>query len=266
MTRKHLLAELTWYEARERLSAQPVVLLPFGSQEEQGPHAPMGDYLIAERIAADVARRADALAAPVVPFGYADYFRPFPGAISLRPETFSLLCEDMCIALLDRGIERLVVLNGHSGNYPLVDHVVRKLKAARGVLIPCINLWRIVPASLMQELYGDRAADAPGHGADPLTSVYLHLFPEHMRLDLIEHRPRKQALGLPIAGFSGVRFQGAEVHLPLDGDEICDTGIVGGDPTLASADKGRRIYEFVVDYCAAFVAHFATVSPRVGTR
>jgi creatinine amidohydrolase len=118
----------------------------------------------------------------------------------------------------------------------------------------------------MKELYGDRAGDASGHGADPLTSVYLHLFPELMRMDLVEEKPRKQAIGLPIAGFSGVRFQGAEVHLPLDGDEICDTGIVGGDPSLASAEKGRRIVEFVVDYCAAFVTHFRTANPRVDKR
>ena len=36
----------------------PIILLPMGSQEDQGPHAPMGDYLLAEKIAELAALRA----------------------------------------------------------------------------------------------------------------------------------------------------------------------------------------------------------------
>ena len=38
-------------EARELYPKNPVILLPMGSLEDQGPHAPMGDYLLAEKIA-----------------------------------------------------------------------------------------------------------------------------------------------------------------------------------------------------------------------
>ncbi|MBM3481359.1 MAG: creatininase family protein, partial [Alphaproteobacteria bacterium] len=34
-------------EGRALYAANPVVLLPMGSHEDQGPHAPMGDYLLA---------------------------------------------------------------------------------------------------------------------------------------------------------------------------------------------------------------------------
>ena len=42
---------ITGGEARELLKSNPVILLPMGSHEDQGPHAPMGDYLLAEKIA-----------------------------------------------------------------------------------------------------------------------------------------------------------------------------------------------------------------------
>ena len=42
-------------QAREIYAENPVILLPMGSHEDQGPHAPMGDYLLAEKIASTLA-------------------------------------------------------------------------------------------------------------------------------------------------------------------------------------------------------------------
>ena len=90
--RKLRLAEITQGEAKEILPRNPVILLPMGSFEDQGPHAPMGDYLSADAIAERIARRATArgvetMIAPVLPFGGADYFGSMPGGISLTQPT-----------------------------------------------------------------------------------------------------------------------------------------------------------------------------------
>ena len=83
---KHLLKDMTFVEFRERIArSTPVILIPLGSQEEQGPTAPMGDWMLAEALAATVAARADAIAAPTIPFGFGDYFRPVPGGVSSDP-------------------------------------------------------------------------------------------------------------------------------------------------------------------------------------
>ena len=77
------------------MRANPVILLPMGSQEDQGPHAPMGDYLLAEKVAelAALARhRARARArvvAPVLPFGGADFFGAMPGGIAMHQATLT---------------------------------------------------------------------------------------------------------------------------------------------------------------------------------
>ena len=47
-TPKVHMGALTGDEGRAIYAKNPVILLPMGSQEDQGPHAPMGDYLLAE--------------------------------------------------------------------------------------------------------------------------------------------------------------------------------------------------------------------------
>ena len=80
------MGQIVGAEARKLYATNPVILLPMGSQEDQGPHAPMGDYLLAEKIAELAALRASAngvrtVVAPVVAFGGADWFGAMPGGI-----------------------------------------------------------------------------------------------------------------------------------------------------------------------------------------
>ena len=263
MTPKHLLKDLTWIEFRERMKEKPVIVLPFGSQEEQGPVAPMGDWMLTEALAARIAEKAGAIAAPTVAFGYADYFRAIPGGVQLRPETFCALFEDICANFLDHGLEHLVVFNGHSGNYPLIDQSIRKIKRERGILIPCLNVWRLMTPEVWKELHGDWGTKALGHGGDPLTSVYMHLFPGLMRMDLLEpDGGGKALLGLPTSGLNAVKFRGVDVNVAVDITDRCDNGVAGGDPSRSSAEIGEKICNYIVDYTAAFLEHFRQIDPK----
>src|SRR6202790_2032479 len=99
VSRKVRLSELTAVEAREILAKNPVILRPMGSHEDQGPHAPMGDYLLAEKIAELVAIRATGrgvrtLVAPVLPFGGADWFGPMVGGIAISQATLTAVIAD----------------------------------------------------------------------------------------------------------------------------------------------------------------------------
>jgi len=265
MTEKCLLKDMTWVEFRDRLRDNPTILIPLGSQEEQGPHAPMGDYMLTEALAARVAARAGVIAAPTLPFGYADYFRPVPGGVALRPETFKAVLGDICDNFLDHGLDHLVVFNGHSGNYPLIDQAIRRIKQERGVLVPCLNLWRLIPPEKWREFHPDLGTGAFGHGGDPLTSVYMHLFPELMRPDLVQRDDDKgDLLGLPTTGLNAVDFRGVEINAPVDITDRCETGIAGGDPTRSSVEIGERIAAYLVDYVVGFLDHFGTVDTRVG--
>lgn len=260
--RKHALKDMTFAEFRERLSEKPVILLPFGSQEEQGPHAPMGDFMLTETVAAKVAEASGAIVAPTVPFGYADFFKTIPGGIQLRPSTFCAVVEDTVEAFLQHGIEHILILNGHTSNAPLFDQTLRRIRAQHGVSIPFINLWQSIPDALWKELHGEQAAAARGHGGEPLTSIYLHLFPDLMRMDLAKPAARARAFGLQSGGVNNVQFEGMPVHVQLNCHEVNTDGMLGGDPWLGSADKGEKMVDHLVGYCTRFVEHMRACDMR----
>ena len=260
--RLHALQDLSWPEFRARLSDNPPILLPLGSQEQQGPHAPMGDFVLAERLAFAAAERAGAICAPVLPFGHADFFRGAAGGIQLRAETFTMLLEDMVTAFLDHGLRHIIVCNGHSTNAPLIAQVAHAIRRQRGIMIASLNLWRMIPDGLWHDVHGAHAADARGHGADPVTSVGMHLTPELMRMGTAQPAKRSSALGLPTTSqFASVMFGDFEVALPLDVTEVASNGVGQGNPALASAEAGARFAEWIVGAIADFATHFRSCDP-----
>ncbi|MGU3576016.1 creatininase family protein [Brucellaceae bacterium C25G] len=246
---------MTFVEFRERLPENPVILIPLGSHEEQGPHAPMGDFMLTKALSLMIAEKSGALAAPTLPFGYADFFKTIAGGIQLRPTTFMAVVEDMLSAFLDHGLDRLLILNGHTTNAPLIEQTVRQIRNDRGVAIPSIDLWQSIPPALWNEIYGTDAATVRGHGGDPLTSIYLYLFPEMVRTDLIKPSSKAQIIGLPSQGVRSVQFEGMPVNLPINVDEVNKDGMLGGAPERSSAETGQKLVEHLVGYCSRFVEH-----------
>ncbi len=256
---KYLMENMSFEEFADwsRTEDKPVVLVPLGSQEIQGPVVPMGDFMLTRAVAAEVAGLSGALAAPTLPFGYAEYFRTVPGGIALSAEAFRATLRDILENILDHGLVRVVILNGHSGNAPLIDQVTRAIRKQYGVLVPSIHLWRSIPDTLWRELHGDFGKKAFAHGGDPVTSVYLHYFPQLTHSDRVKHpEPPGQLAGLPVMSLTGVKFQGLEVAMPVNVDDCCPDGIMAGDPARSSADKGQKIAEWLVAFCVDFIAHF----------
>lgn len=258
---------ITGGEARDFLAENPVILLPMGSHEDQGPHAPMGDYLLAEKIAELAALRATkagtrTLVAPVLPFGGADWFGPMTGGIAISQATLTAVIAEMVDSLHRNGLTRIIVINGHGGNVGPIAEVARELYQRDRIVLPSLYLWRIGYGLLPGILGGaDKAAAVAGHGADPLTSIGLHLFPELIRKDLIpDAKPLKRdpVLDLPFTGLGLASFEGHEVAMPNEYDETYNLGVAKGDPRLCSAETGAALTEKLTDICARFIAHFAS--------
>lgn len=248
---------------RALLARNPVILLPLGSFEDQGPHAPMGDYLCAERVAELIADRASALGtetyvAPVLPYGADDIFASSPGGAVLSQITYRAVLKDLFDSFLRHGTTRFIVINGHGGNTQPVHDVTKEIHRTRGVLIPSIYIWQIAHKLLPAVVGPEIAARSFGHGADPLTSIVMHLMPDLHRADLVAapHVPR-DILGLPMASFVTVGFEGAEIHVPVEYHASVPDGVWHGDPRLASAETGRAVTERLVEIGALFAVHYA---------
>lgn len=256
---------ITGGEARELYAANPVVLLPLGSHEDQGPHAMMGDYLLAEKMSEMIALKASragtrTVVAPVLPYGGEDFFGPMIGGMTITPAILTGVITDLIASLHRNGLTRVIVINGHGGNVGPIYEVTRAIYRRSKRIVPSLYLWRIAYPLLSKVVGAEQAGVAASHGSDPLTSVGLHLYPEFMRPDMVpEPKPmrRLEALDLPFTGLGTASFEGAEVAVPHEYDEVYNLGVGKGDPRFGSAETGEKLTEMVTDICARFVAHFS---------
>jgi creatinine amidohydrolase len=259
---KHLLATMTYPEFKARMTEDPVILLPLGSVEVQGPCNPMGDYMLASVLVERVAQRTGAIAAPTFPFGCADYFRDVPGGMQVSAPTFRAVLRDMVMSFLHHGLTRILVFNGHTGNTALINETLREIRREHGVVVPWINIWPMVPDSLRKQAHGENAPRASGHGSDPIGSVYEYIFPEMTRRDLAGNaEPDKTLLGLPTGGLTSVKLGNLAVNVPINMLDHCDM-VVGGDPALANAEAGKLFADFIVDTASALVEHLKTAPTK----
>src|ERR1700693_769844 len=266
--RKARMGDLTAGEGREIFGRKPVILLPLGSHEDQGPHAPMGDYLLAEHVADQIAERAsdlgvETLVAPVIPFGGANYFGSTPGGIALSQTTLRALLIDVLGCLLRHNLSHLIILNGHDGNVQCIQEVTSEIDRSSGCLIPNIYLWRVAQ-NLLADVVGEgKARRSSGHGADVLTSLAMHFFPERVRWDLIPAPgDRLEVMGLPVTGLATVGFEGVNISVPLEVADLAPNGVAAGDPRLCSPETGAALAEKLVELGARFVRHYADQSKR----
>jgi creatinine amidohydrolase len=264
--KKVRLAEVTAAEAKPIYAAGPVVLIPAGSLEDQGPHAPMGDYLSADHIAGTIAEACNArgvrtLVTPAIPFGVADNFASNPGGIAIDADLFRQLLSTMIDAQVAAGASQIVLINGHGGNVQPIHDVTLACRKRTGMMIPSLYLWRMAYI-LLADMVGAEAAKArSGHGADPLSSVTAHLFPDLCRPDLMPDAPGERlVMGLPASSFSTVRFRGIDVALPLEAEDVTSTGVKGGNPRLSSAETGKELVEQLVSICAEFIEKLKTAA------
>jgi creatinine amidohydrolase len=259
---KMRLGEMSWTEVREAIGRGASAIIPLGSIEEHGPHCPMGDYAVVDAIAARTGEATDDLVAPTMPFGYSEYFRHYPGTITVRPETLAAVVEDVVDCLLRHDVKRIVIFNGHAGNGPIVELTSRRILREWGLRIPSISPLRVMrPAALVRELYG---ADARlGHGGEPMGSVMMALQPGRVHLERAGSFGRKHVWGMPTDGLNAILFQGERVALPLDMRDVTpETGSLS-DPSPASESRGRALLDTAVKFCIEFMNWFRTVDPWV---
>jgi creatinine amidohydrolase/Fe(II)-dependent formamide hydrolase-like protein/ribosomal protein S18 acetylase RimI-like enzyme len=122
--------------------ARPIAVLPVGATEQHGSHLPVGiDHIMAERFASGVARELKAALLPALPYGQSYEHSGFRGTFSLRPETFMAVIRDLADELERQNFTRLVIINGHGGNFSL-GTVVRELnRRDRPLRVILVNYW-----------------------------------------------------------------------------------------------------------------------------
>ncbi|OZV77990.1 creatinine amidohydrolase [Micromonospora echinospora] len=208
----------------EASRASDVAVLPVGSFEQHGDHLPLlTDTIAACAIAKAAAARYDLMLLPPVTISCSQEHTGWPGSVSIRSSTLTRIVADVGESLSRTGVDRLVVVNGHGGNYVL-SNIVQEANVGerRMALYPRRQDWEAArqQAGLVSSSHDDM------HAGEIETSLLLHLCPELVRdgyqnADHLAERPDLLVLGM--RGYT-------------------DSGVIG-QPSLATADKGKAVLE-----------------------
>lgn len=183
------------------------VIVPIGSIEQHGPHLPLNtDTLIAEGVSKEIASRLNAVIAPAVIPGVSVEHMDFPGTLSLSREVFIKKIKEICSSLSRHGFKEIILINGHGGNR-------KALKS--------LKMTKVKYLDIVKQIKGY------DHAGEIETSLMLYLHPEKVRNSKI----RKQDF----------KFPGKDKWRMLD---YSKSGVLG-DPTKATAEKGKRYFHQV---------------------
>jgi creatinine amidohydrolase len=253
--KKYYYQDYTWSEMREVIKQQPVVVLPIGSVEDHGMHLPLDvDNFLIGSICEEAARRLDGemLLLPPVSYGYEEHHMDFPGTIDIAMEHMLDFVLDITRSVGRHGFTRILLADGHGSNMPILDLVARRTVLETEALCGTF-IW---PSLAKEAIEKVRESEHPGgmaHACELETSLYLYLDPTRVQMD-----KATKEIGMPPSRFIWMDLMTASPVLLMDRwSRFSKSGVVG-DPTLATREKGEKVFDAVVAALVDLVREFKT--------
>ncbi|MBL0371686.1 creatininase family protein [Rhizobium sp. KVB221] len=225
-------------------NTKTIAILPLGAHEYHGPHLPLEtDTLIvegiAERLKAALPADIDAVFLDADPIGYSVEHADREGTRSLSWDKAIEGWIDIAENLASSGIRKLVLLNAHGGNSPLLTIVATEARIRFNMLCVATSWTRfgVPPGVISAE---DKAMDI--HGGDIETSVMLALHPDKVLLSELKDFPSRQS-----------DFARDYIHLRAYGPhafgwkmrDLNEDG-AAGKASAATAEKGEKLIAHAV--------------------
>lgn len=250
--RKIYWQDLTSPELGALAEAGAVVLVPVGAIEQHGPHMPVStDITCAFAVAEGAALAIDefpVLVAPPVSWGVSPHHMGFPGTITLSIETFvGLLC-DICRSIRRHGFRRILLINGHGGNAEAVGIAAQQL-SIEGIFVAATTYFGLIIEEL--RAIGESPLGGMSHACEMETSLLLKLCPDLVHMDQARPDVRQGHSSF----FTWDMRDPRPIYFAYDMKRDSNEGVIG-DPTLATLEKGERIYAAAVAQTAAFLREF----------
>jgi len=227
------LSVLTPDAVRAALARDSRLLVPVGTCEQHGPHLPLGcDTLIVERLADDLSASFGILRAPTVPYGVNTATkRPYPGNAAVRRKTLHRWMNDVLGSWELGGVDTFIILTAH-GHDPHQE-ALSTLRTRRARVFT-VDIFALDFTDYLEDPGG------PVHGGELDTSLMLYLAPELVRMELAQDYPLTER---QVERY----WRRAAGPVPA-----LSPGSVGR-PSLASAEKGARLYKMIHDRIATRV-------------
>ena len=236
---------MTWEEARDKFKETDIAILPVGSIEQHGAHLPVStDAFDAYWLAKETVKRVKAPKPTVLPplnYGISYHHMTFPGTISLAPETLISTVYDIGCSVASYGVKKLLIINGHGGNTPALKCAGQKLTYEKKLQI-FIESGEIAEKERKEIV--KTLNDV--HSGEYETSTSLANREQLVKVDkLVKAIPKFPS---PYLEFSGDN----KVPWVFTTDKLSKTGVLG-DPTLATKEKGKKLWEAHIKNLAEFI-------------
>jgi creatinine amidohydrolase len=238
--------------AQVRAQQYQVAVLPLGATEPHNLHLPYGtDTLESDTLGGLVCQRAwqrgaKVVLLPTIPYGTETNQMAFPLAMNLNPSTLSLVISDLVSSLVTHRIYKIILLNSHGGND--LKPVLRELYGKTPARLFLCN-WYQMLADRQAEIF-----DEPGdHAGEMETAFALAYFP-----DLVGRNPdgslAADAGEVALSRFEAINRGWVSITRPW---HLLTTNAGSGNPHAATADKGRRFVELLVEHLAQFLVELS---------
>jgi creatinine amidohydrolase len=222
-----------------------IAVLPLGATEQHGQHLPAEtDSLIAagivERLAERLPTEAKITFLPVEEIGYSPEHLDYSGSLSLSYVDAIQRWLKIGAELNSYGIRKLVLLNAHGGNSPLMTIVATELRVRYSMLAVGTSWTRFgTPSQLIEP---DELAFGI-HGGDIETSVMLAMHPEKVRLEKLKFFPSFQEKLVEKNQF--LRAYGKHAF-GWKMQDLNPQGVVG-NAAIATVAKGQKLIDHSIE-------------------
>lgn len=234
-----------------------IALLPTASTEQHGAHLPVGtDSIILSALIDQFIETAhfdlgDLVFAPQLCIGKSNEHMGFAGTLTFGTQTYYSLLHDIAKAIAQSGFKKLVLLNSHGGNTDMLNMISRDLRIDFGMAVFVFDWW--FTPFWEKGLEGLKQSGTYGvfHACELETSLMLHARPELVKMELaIDENPVESLRDNDFVTVFGPYNAGWKTS------DITKSGVIGA-PTFATAEKGKKLFEYAVKELQDIISAFA---------
>jgi creatinine amidohydrolase len=217
--------ELRREEIHQISKQHSVVIVPVSSLEQHANHLPTNtDTNICCEIAHMAALSVSSFPVLVMPpvwTGYSPHHMKYPGSITLKYQTLMNLLSEIATSIAHHGFDKILFLNAHGGNTPIVKSLQTKLTYEDKVTAIGLDYWELplIPERMAEICTTDKGFVC--HAGEVETSLQLYL-----QRELVDESSKEWTEGM------------------------------NGNPSEATTEKGRLIFEACVEAVVTFIQEY----------
>jgi creatinine amidohydrolase len=234
-----------------------MVFLPTSATEQHGAHLPVGtDSIILatlmDRIVAEGRFDAGSLIfAPQLRIGKSNEHMGFAGTLTFGTQTYYSLLHDIAGSIARSGFRKLVLLNSHGGNTDMLNMISRDLRIDFDLEVFVFDWW--FTSFWEKGLKGLKQSGKYGvfHACELETSLMLCAQPQSVHMELaVDEDPTACLRDNEVVTVFGPYNAGWKTS------DVTKSGVIGA-PSFATAEKGKRLFDYAVKELMDIISVFA---------